>query len=211
MKSRGTQSRARPRTNEQWRQATSAELRRHARVEFTRWGYAASSLERVAKGAKVTKGAIYYHFGSKEGLFEAVFRDVEREMTDRIHAVSEAAANPIEAVINGSISFLETSMDDSLRQIALVDGPLVLGWSRWRAIDAEFGLGALKEGLRECARKGYLRGLDLDVMAHLISGAVNEGVFVITDAENREKAFAAVSRSVEVLVRRVLAGKHQPA
>ena len=207
----GTRKPARRRTNEQWSQATSAELRRHARVEFTKRGYAASSLDRIAAQAKVTKGAIYYHFGSKEGLFEAVFRDVELEMTNRIHAVSAASSNPIEAVINGSISFLETSMDDSLRQIALVDGPLVLGWSRWRAIDAEFGLGALKEGLRVCVSKGYLRGLDLDVMAHLISGAVNEGVFVITDADDRAAAFAAVSRSVEILVRRVLAGKNTPA
>ena len=117
MKSRETHTRARRRTNEQWSQATSAELRRHARVEFTQRDYAASSLERVAEQAKVTKGAIYYHFGSKEGWFEAVFRDVELEMTNRIHAVSEAAANPIEAVINGSISFLGRQASACLSEV----------------------------------------------------------------------------------------------
>lgn len=194
----------RRRTNVEWSQATSAALRKHARVEFARHGYAASSLERIAEHAKVTKGAIYYHFKSKEGLFEAVFRDVEMEMTQRIHAVADTAADPVESIVNGCLSFLETAVDDRLRQIALVDGPLVLGWTRWRAIDAEYGLGALKEGLRACDGRGELRGVDPDVLAHLISGAVNEAVFVIADADDRRAAFEAVSRSVTILVRRVL-------
>jgi AcrR family transcriptional regulator len=195
----------RRRTNDEWSRATSAALRRHARVEFSRHGYAASSLERIAEHAKVTKGAIYYHFESKEGLFEAVFRDVELEMTERIHAVAETSPDAVEAIVNGCVSFLATAVDDSLRQIALVDGPLVLGWSRWRAIDAEYGLGALKEGLRVCASVGTLPAADVDVLAHLISGAVNEGVFVIAEAEDRDAAFIAVSRLVARLVRRVLA------
>ena len=207
MKKQAPRTPVRHRTNEQWSQATSASLRQQARVEFTKRGYADSSLERIARHATVTKGAIYYHFRSKEGLFEAVFRDVQLEMTNRIHAVTSTSTNPVEAVVNGSISFLETAVDDSLRQIALVDGPLVLGWSRWRAIDSEFALGALKDGLRDCVSAGHLRGVDINVLAHLISGAVNEGVFVIAEADNRAAAFAAVSRSVVMLVRRVLVSK----
>jgi AcrR family transcriptional regulator len=201
--SRG-RARERRRSNAEWTQATSTALLRHARIEFARRGYAAASLERIAEHAKVTKGAIYYHFGSKEGLFEAVFRQVEREMTDRIHAAAIASINPVDAIVDGCISFLQTAVDDSLRQIALVDGPVVLGWSRWRAIDAEFGLGSLKEGLRGCHHAGLLSDLDLDLMAHLISGAVNEGVFVIAEATDRDAAFNVVSRTVGTLVRRVL-------
>ena len=40
---------------------------------FARYGYQATSIDRIAKAAGLTKGAIYYHFKDKEELlFEAV-------------------------------------------------------------------------------------------------------------------------------------------
>lgn len=40
---------------------------------FAKYGYAATSIDRIAKAAGVTKGALYYHFKDKEELlFEAV-------------------------------------------------------------------------------------------------------------------------------------------
>ena len=40
--------------------------------EFARWGYEAASTNRVAEAAQVAKGLVFRHFGSKEGLFNAV-------------------------------------------------------------------------------------------------------------------------------------------
>ena len=40
---------------------------------FARYGYAGTSIDRIARAAGVTKGALYYHFRDKEELlFEAV-------------------------------------------------------------------------------------------------------------------------------------------
>src|SRR6266849_4886429 len=40
---------------------------------FARYGFQATSIDRIAKAAGVTKGALYYHFKDKEELlFEAV-------------------------------------------------------------------------------------------------------------------------------------------
>ncbi len=40
---------------------------------FTESGYAATSLDAIVAGARVTKGALYHHFSGKQALFEAVF------------------------------------------------------------------------------------------------------------------------------------------
>ncbi len=202
---------ARPRTNADWSRATTDTLRRRARAEFAARGYADASLERIAKRAGVTKGAVYYHFRSKEGLFEAVFRDVEREIVERIETRAAAAADPVEAVVAGCLAFLDIAVDDALRQIALVDGPLVLGWSRWRVIDGEFGLGSLKEGLRAGQRAGWLRDVDPDVLAHLISGAVNEGVFLIAESDDRVRAYDALARTLTTSLRRLMGRPGDPA
>lgn len=45
---------------------------------FTRRGYAATSVREIVEGAGVTKPALYYHFGSKEGLYEAILDRIER-------------------------------------------------------------------------------------------------------------------------------------
>src|SRR5918911_3421681 len=44
---------------------------------FTEHGYAATSLDQIVAGARVTKGALYHHFSGKQAVFEAVFENVE--------------------------------------------------------------------------------------------------------------------------------------
>jgi AcrR family transcriptional regulator len=201
LKSRGRQG---PRTNEEWSRATIDALIRRARREFAEAGYDGASVERIAEEAELTKGSVYYHFRNKAGLFEAVLRDVQREIVERIEKRAVAASDPREAVVAGCEAFLEVALDDELRQIALADGPRVLGWSQWRAIDAEFGLGSLKDGLRACKRTGALARVDVDTLAHLISGALNEAAFLVAESNARNEAHASAARTVRWFVRSLL-------
>jgi AcrR family transcriptional regulator len=51
---------------------------------FDRKGYAAASVREVAEMAGVTKPALYYHFGSKEGLLLAILEQAKREVETAI-------------------------------------------------------------------------------------------------------------------------------
>jgi AcrR family transcriptional regulator len=185
------------RTNEEWSAETTAELIRLARRELTLHGYEGASVDQIAAAAKLTKGAVYYHFGSKEGLFEAVLRAVQRELVSEIDGRAAEANAPFEALRAGCEAFLELATDDVQKQIVLTDGPRVLGWSKWRAIDAEYGLGSLKQGLLACSEAGVLRAdLSCDVVAHWLSGAMNEAVFMIADAPDRSTALAEAKRAL---------------
>jgi AcrR family transcriptional regulator len=63
---------------------------------FARYGYQATSIDRIAKAAGLTKGAIYYHFKDKEDLlFEAVKTRVgqfERRVVGNLAPVRDAVA-----------------------------------------------------------------------------------------------------------------------
>jgi len=63
---------------------------------FARYGYQGASIDRIAKAAGLTKGAIYYHFKDKEELlFEAVKNRVgqfERRVTSDLGAIPDAVA-----------------------------------------------------------------------------------------------------------------------
>jgi TetR/AcrR family acrAB operon transcriptional repressor len=63
---------------------------------FARYGYAGTSIDRIARAAGVTKGALYYHFRDKEQLlFEAVKERVsafEQHVTSRVGRLDDPAA-----------------------------------------------------------------------------------------------------------------------
>src|SRR5512140_1100902 len=63
---------------------------------FAKYGFQATSIDRIAKAAGVTKGALYYHFKDKEELlFEAVKKRVgqfERSVMSHVTPITDAAA-----------------------------------------------------------------------------------------------------------------------
>ena len=63
---------------------------------FARFGYQGTSIDRIARAAGVTKGALYYHFRDKEELlFEAVKDRVggfERRVVERVEPLESPAA-----------------------------------------------------------------------------------------------------------------------
>jgi AcrR family transcriptional regulator len=60
---------------------TRARLLRAAVSVFDRKGYSAASVREIVEIAGVTKPALYYHFGSKEGVLTAVLQEAAREFT----------------------------------------------------------------------------------------------------------------------------------
>ena len=64
---------------QQYSASTKRALVDVAEALFTEHGYAATSLDAIVAGARVTKGALYHHFSGKQALFEAVFERVESD------------------------------------------------------------------------------------------------------------------------------------
>lgn len=51
---------------------------------FAERGYAGTSLNDIVRSSGLTKGAVYFHFSSKEALALAVFQDMHTRMTERL-------------------------------------------------------------------------------------------------------------------------------
>ena len=81
----------RRRTQAERRAETRARLLASARRTFARDGYHATSLDRVSENAGCTKGALYDHFGSKEGLFLAL---LDQQFATRIEQAQQADSHP---------------------------------------------------------------------------------------------------------------------
>lgn len=51
---------------------------------FSQQGYAATGVSGIVRGAGIEKSALYWHFGSKEGLLAALFDRMDAEFVERI-------------------------------------------------------------------------------------------------------------------------------
>lgn len=63
-------------------EATKARILDAAEEEFARYGLAGARTEAIAAKTGVTKAMIYYYFGSKEGLYQAVLQRPAGNMMD---------------------------------------------------------------------------------------------------------------------------------
>ncbi len=170
-------------------QETAAHLIRIARRHFRTRGYAGTALEDIAREAGLTRGAVYHHFDGKKGLFWAVFQDAQADIADRIIEVDGRNTSLWDRFVLCNRVFLEACLDSELQQIVLIDAPAVLGWDAWRKIDDEKTLGILRSHLKELIRSGTIKPLPLEPLTHAISGANNETLLWIAQADDPKRAF----------------------
>ena len=57
--------------------------------EFAQRGYDAAGVDRIADRARVNKAMLYYHYGSKQGLYVEVLRDMFRAVGTRTRAIGQ--------------------------------------------------------------------------------------------------------------------------
>lgn len=186
-------------------EATRAALVAAARGLFAERGYAAVGTEEIVRRARVTRGALYHHFAGKEGLFEAVFEQVEGELTEQVAGVAMRAAGPWEGMRSGARAFLDACLDPAVQQITLLDAPSVLGWERWREIGQRYGLGLVQASVQAAIDAGEIEPQPVRPLAHLLIGALDEAAMLVARADDvqatRREVGEALERYLEALRR----------
>lgn len=149
--------------------ATRLAILTAAAEHFARNGYHATSLDRVLADSGGTKGALYFHFASKEALARAVIAEmVQRWESLRVH-VSDRGLEPLSALL--------ALVDDMIAQ--LIGSPIVRGGIRllndlpMHPDDVRghyaFGERDVLALLTEAARMGLLReGIEPELVARQI-------------------------------------------
>ena len=82
------------------------EILEAAFVEFSRNGFAMTTLDRVAERAGVTKGTIYVYFENKEHLFISMVREVTKATLDIVHEMLETHEGSTADLLRAQFSFI---------------------------------------------------------------------------------------------------------
>lgn len=145
---------------------TAAALLQAARRLFARRGYDGASIRAITRHAQANLGAVTYHFGSKQELFNAVIASAIEPLRERVTRAARGPGSPldrIEQVVRAFFDHLLQSPDmPKLIVHVLATGrrppPAVASWIRE-------GLGILSGLVREGQRDGSIRAGDPALMA----------------------------------------------
>jgi AcrR family transcriptional regulator len=173
---------------------------------FAAHGYDGTSIKAVLAESGVSRGSLYHHFPGKDALFLAVMEDVVgRRVGREVADPMQAAPDPVAELRAGCLAWIRLAGDPVVRQIVLIDAPAVLGWQRWRELDEQGPLGAIRAALAYAAEAGIIERRHVDAFAHIVLAAANEVTLMIARADDPAAALAAGESAVAEFLDRLLA------
>lgn len=170
---------------------------------ITKRGYAATSLDEIARRARVTKGALYHHFSGKQALFEAAFDAVESHVKERLAAIVSAPSDPWDRAMTGLRAYIKICLEPSYQRIVVHEGPVVMGWERWREAEDHFSFGLIRDTVSAMVEEGAVDPVPVEVTSRLLFGALSAAATVIATASDQKRASTEVTAAVEQLLNRL--------
>lgn len=179
-------------------------LIRAARDAFAAKGYAGASMDELTAEVGLTRGALYNHFGSKEGLLRAVIDQIDAEMLARMRAARDKEGTEWRGLLAEHVAYIEMALEPEIQRIILLDGPAVLGdpstWPNQTAC-----LRSTTWSVQSLVDDGTLAPVDAEAAARLLNGAaLNASLWIAASddpAAVLAKALDAFRRLAEGLLK----------
>ena len=190
-----------PSRRQQYSASTKRALVDVAEELFTEHGYAATSLDQVVAGARVTKGALYHHFSGKQALFDAVFERVEATAGAAILAALDREDDPWDKANAGLRAFLEVVQRPDYRRVVVQDGPSVLGHERFREQEERSTFATVVEIVRAVLPSEW--ELDQDMLltfTRIFFGALSSAGESVATSDDPATAAARVETAIAYIL-----------
>jgi AcrR family transcriptional regulator len=171
---------------------------------FADKGYAATSLDEIAEAARLTKGALYWHFGSKQALFRAVIELLEQRLMERVTRSAGTAADPWQAAETAMVDFLDACCDPTYARIVLREGQVVLGFDQWHEVMEQYSYGLTRRLLASLVEQGLVDPLPIDAWSRVVLGQLSAAAMLVAEASEAERP--QVRQDAETVLRRILEG-----
>lgn len=162
----------------QSRDGTRDRILEAAESIFSEKGYHDALVDEIASRTSLSKGGVYFHFPSKEGLFFAVLD----RLADRLISRVEESGRGFESPLARAEASLEAAVRVLGRKRALARLLIIQGYTMGNAFERKrveiyrrFG-DLIRRHLDDAVAAGEIESIDTAVAAHVWLGAVNEVV-----------------------------------
>jgi AcrR family transcriptional regulator len=170
---------------------------------FARKGYASATVREIVEKAGVTKPVLYYHFGSKEGIYRAILEAAHGDFERRLAAVGSlrgSASLRLTRLCEEVYSMFRKHTDAVRLMHAIVYGPP----QGAPFFDFDRDLRLVEEGVARIIgqgrRAGEFRG-DAGAMTRAVLGVCNECIDLELVRPGRPVGRAGFRRTLDVVLR----------
>lgn len=181
---------------------TRATLLATARKMFTERGYADTAMDELTAQAGLTRGALYHHFGDKQGLLAAVVQQIDAEMDFRLQAISDTSEDAWEGFRDRCRVYLEMALEPEIQRIVLRDARAVLGGispdSQRQCIES------MQRLLDNLMQQGLVAEADPQALASLVYGSLSEAACWIAEGNEGNARLARGLAALDLLLRGLL-------
>jgi AcrR family transcriptional regulator len=193
------------------RRAEYAEQTRTALLDaaaeaFAKDGFTATSINQIASAARVTKGAIYHHFPDKHRLFAAVLDQYNEAAQQQVYeAIGQHPTDPWQAALAGLQATLDVCMDPVAARLIYIEGPVGLGWSRWRDSEEHYTRRNIRLLLHGLIDAGVYRDdIPIEAMAQLVTGMITHTGIALAQAPARKRK--QIRNELQTAMHQLMAG-----
>ena len=120
-------------------------------------------------------------------------------MMGRLVEAAMGAPDPLAMLRTGSVAYLDIAANDEVRRICLLDAPAVLAPDVRRDLSERFGLGVIRETLRECMDAGLIAEQPVEALARLFMAMLLEAATMIAEGADRDEVATAFTHFMEAL------------
>jgi AcrR family transcriptional regulator len=197
------------------RRAEYAEQTRTALLDaaadaFAQDGFCAASITQIASAARVTKGAVYHHFPDKQRLFAAVLNQYNEAAQQQVYdAIGRHLTDPWQAALAGLEATLDVCMNPVAARLIYIEGPVGLGWHRWRDSEEHYTRRNIRLLLQELTDAGIYRDdIPLEPMTHLVTGMITHSGIALAEAPARQRK--QIRNELQTAIQQLMTGLRNP-
>jgi AcrR family transcriptional regulator len=184
---------------------TRATLLSTARQVFSEHGYVGTSMDDLTARAGLTRGALYHHFGDKQGLLAAVVEQIDGEVDVRLNSITDTASDAWDGFRRRCRAYLEMALEPDIQRIVLRDARAVLGGASLAS--HQHCLGTMQRLVQRLVEEGVMVQAEPRALAALIYGSLAEAAVWIAQGEGGDARLAQSLEALDLLLRGLLASK----
>jgi AcrR family transcriptional regulator len=159
---------------------------------FVSKGFADTSTPAIVAKAGVTRGALYHHFPDKKALFSAVLEAEFKAVATEIARADDDSLEPIDQFLEGAKAYFAAMSRPGRTQLALIDGPAVLGPAAVAALEAPHSEASLAQGVSAALDAGQLPDLPQKMLTVLLSAMFEKAAIEVAGGAPDHEALTVI-------------------
>ena len=163
---------------------------------FSRQRFSGTSLEAIAKEARVTKGAVYHHFKDKRAVFSACFERQAKQVSEVMASIPNQDDDWAYAFAQCR-AFLDYVLRNGKDTISLQEVITVLGWDAWRAIDSHYTMGNIEQVVARLQDSGGMKLYSRELVVNMIYGLLVNAAMNLHSLSDVHQAYEELDEMVQ--------------